>query len=1108
VVKKIRKERTCEEAFALLDQGKFGYLTITGLQESLPRDFGITLAQQQFLTVLKHMNPKDDGVITLEEFTHFYNKVKNTSTRDREGLITLEGIFKSLLDVMRKRNLTLSKIFFQTDIDKKGYLTIEEFVDLLSTIGHSITKQKALDFFLNDNPKFDNKISYKILDRYIKIIAERHGMNEVLKENVGSKLFLWRDKSVEALLKVLNPITDDYGSYFSKFDSNHDNVLTLREFRDSIKYLKAVTHSQTERLLVLLATDKDYQPCVSIPQLQNFLSRYIINSNYTGESTLAEELLVDEDLFVSIVQHFDAFMLLNTKSYNLSEMAKYLVNHKEELKVRGCGILSNAMLMERILKEGKSLVLDFRDLLGNIANSILEHIKKEMQAKLHKKARSMTFNIVQSYKVPELDPKHISVTKTSKWTLPSGCVCYKGIYEPENKPVIIHVYSTNVLGRISSDGKTYKHHLELELSAQLLMYSKEPELAFKILGKYEKKIGIGEQSVEQYVVFEDIPENSYISLETFLEHNGGLLEIPLLKNTETALYIAKLWADDILRGLTTLHNFGFILRYLRPDHLYLKKENSRIVFGHFRDVGQVDFSNKLVIYPDILINSKYKDNPYKDSYLSPDHILSLSSTHTVKIDTWGLGAILHAILIGKPPASYFNAYKYWANSHNALITFKVPLIPPSKSTFLYTPIIYLNEDEGKEKWTVKEYLKDMQSKCKKVVSTVVSGSYSAIVKGASSMEPFKEKKEKSSLGVMFDVIACCLSTKASKRPSLKELIDFNLFQLDSYERSSAEKFLKSIFLYRSPLLCISLQCKTPLREYCLQALKSPNKLLSELETPIISIIDMVIKHIHTITTPYIQSIERILIESTQRASPHAPLAKEIIEEKVIDMLIFLCLRYTRLWTSIHRKEIEKVEVEEEELAMRSTGFDVLKRMAAKRNKSTGVNKSFIKRKQKYIDYNDLKKEKARKEMIKKEKMELEKENKDLLEVRNKFEESTLRRKKVFALKLKEQNRVLKAMCGLMHQLLLEMQFRDSVMAPFVENILNYITKLMIGEDYMLGSDNPKMNAFFKTTQDKSDPLDKEWDAIYKNRHIIFHDTFWNYTVYASVLSMFQGNFEV
>ena len=64
-----------------------------------------------------------------------------------------------------------------------------------------------------------------------------------------------------------------------------------------MKFLKSVTSPQIERLLLLLATNKDYQPCVSIPQLNEFLNRYMSNSVYGGEIMISEELLVDEDLF-------------------------------------------------------------------------------------------------------------------------------------------------------------------------------------------------------------------------------------------------------------------------------------------------------------------------------------------------------------------------------------------------------------------------------------------------------------------------------------------------------------------------------------------------------------------------------------------------------------------------------------------------------------------------------------------------------------------------------------------------------------------------------------------------------------------------------------------
>ena len=82
----------------------------------------------------------------------------------------------------------------------------------------------------------------------------------------------------------------------------------------------------------------------------------------------------------------------------------------------------------------------------------------------------------------------------------------------------------------------YNQHLELELSTQRMIYENYPELTFKIFGKYEKKAGIGNSCLEQYVVFENISSEEYISLKEYLLTNGGLLDIPLLK-IRNRLYI-------------------------------------------------------------------------------------------------------------------------------------------------------------------------------------------------------------------------------------------------------------------------------------------------------------------------------------------------------------------------------------------------------------------------------------------------------------------------------------------------------------------------------------------------------------------------------------------
>lgn len=1120
---KIRESATCEEAFRLFDQANIGYLTISGIQTTLAKSFKIHLTQSQFLVLIRYMNPSGNGVITLEEFHKFYYESEVTLKEQSKRIIgiTLEDIFKSLLDVLKERELTLLEIFSQID-NKTGYITIDDFASMLRTIGHVISEERLVKLLRNDDPSFDGKISYSLLSRHVREVAVKYGIERQLEGWDSDQLFYWRDKAVEGILRALNAVTKDHGSYFDRFDSARLGSLTLKEFREALRSLRAVSSEDIERLLVLLSSKTS--ATVSIRHLTSYLRHYMSTPAHVRQASFSEELFIDESLFAAIFHHFDGFNVLNTKTYTLHESTAYLANHKDELKARGCSLLSNSLMLARMLRRSQNLVLDLKDLFSQVANSALEllrakfcsDIAEEAKSRLAASKKRQAVDSGQSYDVPLIDARKIVLDRSSSWTLPSGCVCCRGVYEAGNTPVRVQMYSTKVLAKMSADGRTYKKHLEVELAAQMLLYSKCPELTFKILGKYEKKTGIGEDSVEQHVVFEDTGDD-YISLRDFLHTNGGLFDIPVLRSTEVGLCIAKTWLADIFRALQQLHLSALVVRTLSTEHLCVHRESAKIKFGHFRGAGRLDHMGRVYFCPDVSIHSGQSglEEAYDDAFIPPETMFSPESC-TESMDIWSLGAVLHAMLTGQPPKSYFRTYKEWASCHsgdqrNPLV---LPIPNPSDTTFVFCPVQRPGNGEDGGEWSLRKAVLTAKDECAKIVETLKTCSYSSAVQGASLARPFEEFKVRSSLGELLDLVACCLSVEPCRRPSLSLLIESDFTHLDTYELASADKFIKSINLYKSPALCISVRMRTPLRELCLAALEAPSKLP---EAPILQLIDRVIDHVHTITTPYTEKIRSVMIDYNHEDSPHTPLARQIVAEEIVDMLIFLCHRYTRAWTVENRKELTRQAKEAEETAKKNTRLNELT-IATQGLSRGGLNAPSTARnvsRTKFIDYTTLKQERARKVEEEAKRSAKERKRQEFIAARRKYEASVTRAKRGVALRMREKNRVLCGTCHLVHKLVLEMQFRSSVMAPFVDKVLECLVKLMVGEDYVLASDlaaqcaGPKFalqKPFLSSSDNPKDPLDKEWMRRHKNVPVASYDAFWDFNTYANVFPIFQGTF--
>jgi Ca2+-binding EF-hand superfamily protein len=111
---------------------------------------------------------------------------------------------------------------------------------LLERLGFTISEAQVYEIMRQMDENFDGRISFQELRRHIK-----HLGFEIEVDNVGSKAvehrqFIWRDKSIEVIIRVINghlnqkPIED----YFAPFDLDHDNYLTPSEFRTALLSLK------------------------------------------------------------------------------------------------------------------------------------------------------------------------------------------------------------------------------------------------------------------------------------------------------------------------------------------------------------------------------------------------------------------------------------------------------------------------------------------------------------------------------------------------------------------------------------------------------------------------------------------------------------------------------------------------------------------------------------------------------------------------------------------------------------------------------------------------------------------------------------------------------
>mmetsp|Transcript_34190 Transcript_34190/g.25257 ORF Transcript_34190/g.25257 Transcript_34190/m.25257 type:complete len:205 (-) Transcript_34190:2511-3125(-) len=189
------------------------------------------------------------------------------------------------------------------------------------------------------------------------------------------------------------------------------------------------------------------------------------------------------------------------------------------------------------------------------------------------------------------------------------------------KRVEVLIYPNDDLNYISLDGKSYKKHLGLELQvhrflmgAQFEDESLDPaKMDVKAnIGKFEKKIGLSASDKEIYVVNERLDSAEWISLEEFVERNGGILNVPLFYHTDAPLFIIRYWAKMLLKVLSKVHEVSAVLRCLDLNQVLLARDGQKMKLAHLRGVGKVNNLGNIHTCPDIYLT--LENNSMEEKY--------------------------------------------------------------------------------------------------------------------------------------------------------------------------------------------------------------------------------------------------------------------------------------------------------------------------------------------------------------------------------------------------------------------------------------------------------------------------------------------------------------
>lgn len=360
---------------------------------------------------------------------------------------------------------------------------------------------------------------------------------------------------------------------------------------------------------------------------------------------------------------------------------------------------------------------------------------------------------------------------------------------------------------------------------------------------------------------------------------------------------------------------------------------------------------------------------------------------------------------------------------------------------------------------------------------------------------------KNELGLILDLISSCLDVDPKRRPTIPGLLNSPLFQLDSYEMTKAVRFSQNVILYRSPESTVTMRLTAPLRGICSLAMKHPERLI-QIESDLLRMFagaEDCVAHISSLPLEEINDVlteeekRRALLDpersaafrgkdfSQLRVSPNSPLAAQVIEDRVVDMLIFLTFRYTKAFNTWKSKG--SAEQDAGGSPAKAHGGQSPTGEGTRRSKSVRFGaEGATERTGSHSQH-------------------------ALLKVQQK----------------RAHNNVLQRMTRLLKTLVYEMHSYSTPMAPFVKEVAEYVVKLFVGEEYELGSDGVlrktagaestlkdylRDRSFYRKEGDlgekfKSDNADKSWFLEQRNLSFLDKSNHWSLELHQEAKKIYK-----
>ena len=163
-------------------------------------------------------------------------------------------------------------------------------------------------------------------------------------------------------------------------------------------------------------------------------------------------MLIDEDLFVYIVERFDGLSRMRELAEGVLDRSGYLSRHIYELNMRGLHMLSNQQTVKRLCKKSLELNRLYESTSILLAGEVTRLIKEEAQLcvldptyNIDTQISDDNFGVLRAISLPTIEQTQFDIDYSTMRALPCGAAAYDGIMLHTRQPVEITVYPNEAL---------------------------------------------------------------------------------------------------------------------------------------------------------------------------------------------------------------------------------------------------------------------------------------------------------------------------------------------------------------------------------------------------------------------------------------------------------------------------------------------------------------------------------------------------------------------------------------------------------------------------------------------------------------------------------------